>query len=71
MSDTGARGYTLGGLMRLSKRTHLYTALNKLNNGTNAGYDLAGGNYSSAAASTNAFNGNSVRSLSLGMVHNF
>lgn len=71
MSDTGARGYTLGGLMRLSKRTHLYSALHKINNGTNAGYDLAGGNYTSAAASTNAFNGNSVRSLSLGMVHNF
>jgi len=73
MSDTGARGYTLGGLMRLSKRTHLYSALHKINNGTNAGYDMIGGSYTSAptAQANTAFNGNSVRALSLGMVHNF
>ena len=67
-TENGAKGYTLGGLKRLSKRTHLYTAYHVLNNGAAGAFNMSGGNYSSVVG---VGAGSTVKMLAVGMVHNF
>ena len=66
-NDSGATGYTLGALQRMSKRTHFYLSYHKINNGANAAYNMAGGNYASGTPS----NGADVKMYAIGMIHNF
>jgi predicted porin len=67
-TENGATAYTLGGIKRLSKRTHLYTAYNVINNGAAGVYNLSGGNYASA---NGVGAGAQVKTLSLGFQHWF
>jgi len=67
-TENGATGYTLGGLKRLSKRTHLYTAYHVIKNGDNGTYNMNGGNYASAAA---VGAGSQVKILAFGLQHWF
>jgi predicted porin len=67
LGDSGAVGYTLGGLYRLSKRTHVYGAMNSLQNGINSNANLSGGGQ---AAGTVSF-GSTVNVTAFGLQHNF
>ena len=67
-TENGAKGYTLGGLKRLSKRTHLYTAYHVIKNDAAGTYNMNGGNYTSAAA---VGAGSEVKTLAVGFQHWF
>ena len=67
LADSGAVGYTLGGLYRLSKRTHVYAAANSLQNGAWSSVNLSGGGQASGTVS----NGATVNITSIGLQHNF
>jgi len=67
VTDSGATGYSLGGIYRLSKRTHVYGAIHQIQNGVNANYGFSGGAYQSG---TNA-GGSTVSITALGLQHNF
>jgi len=66
-TENGATGYTLGAIKRLSKRTHVYTGYNVINNGAAGTYNLSGGNYSSAAVGAGA----TVKTVAFGLQHWF
>ena len=67
VADSGATGYSLGGIYRLSKRTHVYGAVHQIQNGIAANYGFSGGNYQSG---TNGA-GSTVNITALGLQHNF
>jgi len=67
LADSGATAYSLGGIYRLSKRTHVYGAIHQIQNGVNAAYGMSGGNYQSG---TNSL-GSTVNMTALGLQHNF
>jgi hypothetical protein len=67
LADSGAVGYTLGGLYRLSKRTHVYASANTIQNGINSNANLSGGGL---AAGTVSF-GATVSITNIGIQHNF
>jgi len=67
-TENGATGYTLGGLQRLSKRTHVYAAYHVIKNGETGTFNMAGGNYASAAG---IGAGADVKMMALGLQHNF
>jgi len=67
IADSGATAYSLGGIYRLSKRTHVYGAMHQIQNGVAAAYGMSGGNYQSG---TNAY-GSTVNMTALGLQHNF
>jgi len=67
LADSGAIGYTLGGMYRLSKRTHVYGAVNSMQNGYWSNVGLSGGGQSSGTNS----NGSTVNVTSIGLQHNF
>jgi len=47
IADSGATAYSVGGIYRLSKRTHVYGAVHQIQNGVGAAYGMSGGNYQS------------------------
>jgi len=67
LADSGAVGYTLGGLYRLSKRTHIYGAMNSIKNDAYSNVSLSGGGQASGTVS----NGATVNITSIGLQHNF
>jgi predicted porin len=67
LANTGANGYTLGGLQRLSKRTHVYAAYHVIKNQSGGIYNMTGGNYASATSNPGA----DVKVLALGLQHWF
>ena len=67
VADSGATAYTLGGIQRLSKRTHIYASYHKINNEAAAAYNMSGGNYASGTAAAGA----DVKMMAIGMIHNF
>ena len=67
MADTGATAYTLGGLYRLSKRTHVYAAVHNVRNDKNIAYGMSGGSYQSFTPAA----GSTLSVTSLGLQHNF
>jgi hypothetical protein len=67
IADSGATAYTVGGLMRLSKRTHAYAAYHVITNGANAQYGMSGGNYQSSTAA----NGQQITTTAIGLQHWF
>jgi hypothetical protein len=67
LADSGAVGYTLGGMYRLSKRTHIYVAVNSMQNGYWSNVGISGGGQSSGTNS----NGSTVNVTSIGLQHNF
>jgi len=67
LNDSGVVGYTLGGLYRLSKRTHIYAAMNSLQNGANANSNISGGGQASGTVSF----GSTVSVTNFGLQHNF
>ena len=67
IANSGATAYTVGGIMRMSKRTHLYAAYNAVNNGANANYGITGGNYGSSIPA----NGQQITTTALGIQHWF
>jgi len=67
LADSGAVGYSLGGMYRLSKRTHAYGALHSIQNGASSNIGMGAGGYQSG---TNSF-GSTVNITALGLIHNF
>jgi hypothetical protein len=67
IANSGATGYTVGGIMRMSKRTHAYVAYNSIINGVNAQYGFSGGNYQSSTAA----NGQQITTTAIGLQHWF
>ena len=67
IADSGATAYTVGGVMRLSKRTHAYAAYHMITNGANAQYGMGGGNYQSSTAA----NGQQITTTAIGLQHWF
>ncbi len=67
IANSGATAYTVGGLMRMSKRTHAYVAYNQITNGANAQYQFSGGNYGSSAGA----NGQQITTTAIGLQHWF
>ncbi|NDC61717.1 MAG: hypothetical protein EBZ60_06850, partial [Betaproteobacteria bacterium] len=67
IANSGATAYTVGGLMRMSKRTHLYAAYHVITNGVNAQYGMTGGNYQSSTAA----NGQQITTTAIGIQHWF
>jgi len=67
IANSGATAYTVGGVMRLSKRTHAYVAYNQISNGVNAQYMFSGGNYGSSIGA----NGQQITTTALGLQHWF
>jgi len=65
--DSGAVAYTLGGLYRLSKRTHVYAAYNTIQNGINNNFNISGSGQNSGTV----YNGAQVVVTSVGLQHNF
>jgi len=65
--DSGAVAYSLGGLYRLSKRTHVYGAVHSIQNGANSNVNMSAGGQNSG---TNA-HGTTVSITALGLQHNF
>jgi predicted porin len=72
-SNTKVKGYTLAAKYFLSKRTGAYLSFNSVTNQANAFGDLSGGGFSSAGgtglSATNE--GADVRSIAVGVMHNF
>jgi hypothetical protein len=67
IANSGASAYTIGGIMRMSKRTHAYVAYNQLTNGANAQYQFSGGNYGSSIGA----NGQQITTTAIGLQHWF
>jgi hypothetical protein len=67
IADSGATAYTVGGIMRMSKRTHAYIAYNQITNGSAAQYGFTGGNYQSSTAA----NGQQITTTAIGLQHWF
>jgi hypothetical protein len=67
IADSGATAYTLGGLYRLSKRTHVYAAVHNVRNDKAASYGMSGGSYQSFSPAA----GSTLSVTSLGLQHNF
>ena len=67
IANSGASAYTIGGIMRMSKRTHAYVAYNQVTNGANAQYQFSGGNYGSSIGA----NGQQITTTALGLQHWF
>jgi hypothetical protein len=67
IANSGATAYTVGGLMRMSKRTHAYVAYNQVTNGVNAQYQFSGGNYGSSIGA----NGQQITTTAIGLQHWF
>jgi hypothetical protein len=67
IANSGATAYTVGGIMRLSKRTHAYVNYSQITNGANAQYQFSGGNYGSSIGA----NGQQITSTALGLQHWF
>jgi len=67
IANSGATAYTVGGLMRMSKRTHAYAAYHVITNGVNAQYGMTGGNYQSSTAA----NGQQITTTAIGIQHWF
>jgi len=67
LTDSGAVAYTLGGLYRLSKRTHVYGAYNTIQNGINNNFNLSGSGQNSGTVTYGA----QVVVTSVGLQHNF
>jgi len=67
LADSGVVAYTLGGVYRLSKRTHAYAAYNTVQNGINNNVGLT----SSGQNSGTVANGAQVVITSVGLQHNF
>ena len=67
IANSGATAYTVGGIMRLSKRTHAYAAYHMITNGANAQYGMGGGNYGSSIPS----NGQQITTTALDLQHWF
>jgi len=67
IADSGATAYTVGGIMRMSKRTHAYVNYSLITNGANAMYQFSGGNYGSSAGA----NGQQITSTAIGLQHWF
>ena len=67
IANSGATAYTVGGIMRLSKRTHAYAAYHMITNGANAQYGMGGGNYASSIPA----NGQQITTTALGLQHWF
>ena len=67
IANSGATAYTVGGIMRLSKRTHAYAAYHSIMNGVNANYGMTGGNYGSSTPA----NGQHITTTAIGLQHWF
>jgi hypothetical protein len=67
IANSGATAYTVGGIMRLSKRTHAYVNYSQITNGANAMYQFSGGNYGSSTGA----NGQQITATALGLQHWF
>jgi len=67
IANSGATAYTVGGIMRLSKRTHAYAAYHSIQNGVNANYGMTGGNYGSSTVA----NGQQITTTAIGLQHWF
>ena len=67
LGDSGVNAYTLGGMYRLSKRTHIFGALNSIQNGYWANASTGGGGQASGTVA----NGATVSVTSIGLQHNF
>jgi hypothetical protein len=67
LADSGLVGYTLGGLYRLSKRTHVFAATNSIQNGANSNVNLSGSGQNSGTVT----NGSTVTITNIGIQHNF
>jgi len=67
LADSGLVGYTLGGMYRLSKRTHLFAATNSIQNGANSNANFTGGGQNSGTVT----NGSTVTLTNIGIQHNF
>jgi len=67
LADSGHTSYTVGGLYRLSKRTHVYAAVHSVRNDKNINYGMSGGNFQSFTPA----NGSTVSASTLGLQHNF
>jgi len=72
-ANSGVTGITLAAKYHLSKRTGVYVSLNNVKNDDAAFADLSGGGFSSAGATglTAASAGADVRSIAVGVIHNF
>jgi len=73
VANSGVTGITLAAKYFLSKRTGVYVSLNNVKNDDAAFADLSGGGFSSAGATglTAASAGADVRSIAVGVIHNF
>jgi len=67
LADSGVVAYTLGGVYRLSKRTHAYAVYNTLQNGINNNVGIT----SSGQNSGTVANGAQIVITSFGLQHNF
>ena len=67
IANSGATAYTVGGIMRMSKRTHAYVAYHSIMNGVNANYGMTGGNYGSSTPA----NGQQITTTAIGLQHWF
>jgi len=67
LNDSGVVAYTLGGMYRLSKRTHIYGAVNSIQNGASSNVNISGGGQASGTVS----NGATVNITAVGLQHNF
>ena len=70
IADTGATAYTLGGIQRMSKRTHVYVSYHKITNAAAANYNMVGGNYASGNFAAGTL-GADVKMMAVGLQHNF
>jgi predicted porin len=70
IDGTGATGFQVGAVKRLSKRTHLYGHYQKIDNGSAAAYSMTGGGYNSVALAAGQ-RGTEVKAIAVGMIHNF
>jgi len=66
-ADSGAVAYSLGGIYRLSKRTHLYGAMHSIKNDANSNINMSAAGQNSGTIT----NGATVNITALGLLHNF
>jgi len=66
-ADSGAVAYSLGGVYRLSKRTHLYGAMHSIKNDANSNINMSAAGQNSGTIT----NGATVNITALGLLHNF
>jgi predicted porin len=67
LADSGAVAYSLGGIYRLSKRTHLYGAVHSVKNDSASNLNMTAGGQNSGTIT----NGATVSITALGLIHNF